>query len=123
MKLYTVLLLALSAILAAALAPPSSRSDSPPRPVPLQSRAAFFSSAASLLLIPSMASAKSVDPKLAGTKKDPKFEACLSQCMYECTKPKGEEQRSRTECLPECKQKCAVNKEQLMLGVPIKKDD
>lgn len=53
-----------------------------------------------------------------GTKEDPKFQACLSLCMYDCTKPKGAEQRSRSECLPECKQKCATTKQQLLLGSP-----
>jgi hypothetical protein len=53
-----------------------------------------------------------------GTKEDPKFQACLSLCMYDCTKPKGVEQRSRSECLPECKQKCATTKQQLLLGTP-----
>ena len=59
------------------------------------------------------------DPALQGTKKDPEFEACLSKCLYDCTKPKGAEQRSRKECLPECKTTCAKTKEQLMLGKPI----
>lgn len=53
-----------------------------------------------------------------GTKKDPAFESCLSTCMYECTKPKGVEQKSRQECLPECKAKCATTKAQLMKGTP-----
>jgi hypothetical protein len=61
-----------------------------------------------------------VDPAVKGTKKDPAFEACLSQCMYDCTKPKGAEQKSRKECLPECKQQCATNKAQLLRGEPIK---
>ncbi|KAL3943818.1 MAG: hypothetical protein SGBAC_002111 [Bacillariaceae sp.] len=55
---------------------------------------------------------------LKGTKKDPAFEACLSTCIYECTKPKGLEQKSRKECIPECKAKCATNKNQLLLGDP-----
>ena len=58
------------------------------------------------------------DDTLKGTKKDPTFENCLSTCMYECTKPKGSEQKSRKECLPECKQQCATNKNQLLLGEP-----
>jgi len=58
------------------------------------------------------------EAELKGTKKDPNFEACLSTCMYECTKPKGVEQKSRKECLPECKAKCATNKTQLLLGDP-----
>lgn len=62
------------------------------------------------------------DPALKGTKKDPAFEACLSTCMYECTKPKGYEQKTRQECLPECKSKCAETKAQLMLGLPAQKE-
>jgi hypothetical protein len=78
--------------------------------------------AASLLLAPLPAVAAKEDPALKGTKKDPGYEACLSTCMYECTKPKGDEQKSRKECLPECKQKCATTKEQLMIGSPLKKE-
>lgn len=70
----------------------------------------------------SPAFAAEVDPALKGTKKDPAYEACLSKCLYECTKPKGEEQKSRAECIPECKKKCATTKEQLMKGTPIKKE-
>lgn len=55
---------------------------------------------------------------MKGTKKDPAFEQCLSLCMYECTKPKGVEQKSRAECLPECKEKCATTKAQLLKGAP-----
>jgi hypothetical protein len=58
---------------------------------------------------------------VTGTKQDPKYEACLSQCMYTCTKPKGYEQKSRAECLPDCKQQCATTKQQLMIGTPIAK--
>ena len=58
------------------------------------------------------ASAKEVDPAVKGTKADPEFQACLSKCMYDCTKPKGAEQKSRGECLPECKKTCAKTKEQ-----------
>jgi len=45
-------------------------------------------------------------------------------CMQysDCTKPKGMEQRSRAECIPECKSKCATTKEQLMKGTPIAKE-
>eukprot|EP00977_Amphora_coffeiformis_P029032 scaffold38350_cov153-Amphora_coffeaeformis.AAC.1 len=62
-----------------------------------------------------------VDPALKGTKKDPAYEACISKCMYECTKPKVEEQKSRQECLPDCKKQCATTKEQLLKGTPINK--
>lgn len=61
-----------------------------------------------------------VDPSVKGTKKDPEFESCLSQAMYECTKPKGMEQKTRKECLPDCRAKCATSEAQLMLGTPIK---
>jgi len=109
----------------------ASSADAEPCDTPsfVTSRFDFISQAASLSLVaasagflPSPANAKEVDPAVKGTKKDPQFEACLSQCMYECTKPKGTEQKSRAECLPECKKSCAVNKEQLMLGTPLKKD-
>ena len=65
---------------------------------------------------PQAAYAKDVDPAIKGTKKDPEFEGCLGKCLYDCTKPKGMEQKSRMECIPECKAKCATNKAQLMLG-------
>ena len=45
-----------------------------------------------------------------GSKNDPDVQAKLSLCMYECTKPKGAEQKSRAECLPECKAKCITAK-------------
>ena len=87
------------------------------------SRSAFLSStAAAMMFLPMTAApsyAATTDPALKGTKKDPAFEACLSQCMYDCTKPKGIEQKSRTECLPECKQKCATTKAQLLKGRPV----
>jgi hypothetical protein len=38
--------------------------------------------------------------------------------MYDCTKPKGSEQKSRKECLPDCKQQCAKTEAQLMKGTP-----
>mmetsp|Transcript_14871 Transcript_14871/g.41084 ORF Transcript_14871/g.41084 Transcript_14871/m.41084 type:complete len:136 (+) Transcript_14871:154-561(+) len=87
------------------------------------SRASFLSTAvvqvASMAVLPSWAADTTASK---GSKTDPAFEACLSKCMYECTKPKGDEQKSRKECLPECKQQCATTKEQLMLGTPLKKD-
>jgi len=60
-------------------------------------------------------------PSLEGTKEDPEFKNCLAIELYDCTKPKGYEQRTRAECLPECKAKCASTKNQLLLGAPIKK--
>mmetsp|Transcript_4438 Transcript_4438/g.5141 ORF Transcript_4438/g.5141 Transcript_4438/m.5141 type:complete len:138 (+) Transcript_4438:92-505(+) len=60
-------------------------------------------------------------PSLEGTKEDPDYKNCLAIELYDCTKPKGNEQRTRKECLPECKVKCATTKAQLLLGAPIKK--
>ena len=81
------------------------------------SRHSFLTTAASSACLTFLgtqqpAYAKEVDPSIKGTKADPEFQACLSQCMYECTKPKGAEQKSRGECLPECKSKCATTKAQ-----------
>eukprot|EP00562_Extubocellulus_spinifer_P002253 CAMPEP_0178477672 /NCGR_PEP_ID=MMETSP0696-20121128/4252_1 /TAXON_ID=265572 /ORGANISM="Extubocellulus spinifer, Strain CCMP396" /LENGTH=129 /DNA_ID=CAMNT_0020104991 /DNA_START=37 /DNA_END=426 /DNA_ORIENTATION=- len=76
---------------------------------------------ASLPIAPALAKGE-VDPSRKGTKSDPSYEACVSQCLYDCTKPKGEEQKSRAECIPECKKKCATTKEQLMVGTPVKND-
>jgi len=72
-----------------------------------------------LLVVPNKpAYAKASDK---GTKKDPEYQACISLCVYECTKPKGDEQKTRMECLPGCKAKCATTKEQLLTGKPIQK--
>lgn len=71
------------------------------------------------LLFPSPVWAKD---GVKGTKDDPAFQACLSKCIYDCTKPKGSEQKSRSECLPDCKQQCATTKAQLLRGEPINKD-
>ena len=111
----------------------SSSSSSDPRPQQQQplvnsiNRSTFLSITSTSCLLPFLTAspapvhAKEVDPALKGTKADPAFQGCLGQCMYECTKPKGSEQRSRAECLPECKSKCATSKEQLMTGTPLKK--
>ena len=46
------------------------------------------------------------------TKKEKaEYEKCLSKCLYTCTKPKGEETKLRTECLPGCKKMCAPGKQ------------
>mmetsp|Transcript_35522 Transcript_35522/g.72380 ORF Transcript_35522/g.72380 Transcript_35522/m.72380 type:complete len:112 (+) Transcript_35522:64-399(+) len=42
-------------------------------------------------------------------KDDPEFQACLSKCIYFCTKPKVES-KSRSECLPGCKVECKAEK-------------
>jgi hypothetical protein len=54
------------------------------------------------------------------------FELCLSKCMYDGTRPppiNSDNDRlavtkDRTEILRDCKSKCAVNKDQLLLGKP-----
>jgi hypothetical protein len=79
-----------------------------------------IAAAASTLLFPSTASAGEIDPAIKGTKTDPVYQNCVSICMYECTKPKADEQKTRQECLPECKVKCATTKAQLMIGIPNK---
>jgi hypothetical protein len=112
--------LLLSALLSLLLAAPTC-SWNTPRPV---SRAGFLSQSAAVAAVVltggnQAASAKEVDPALKGTKKDPAYETCISQCMYECTKPKVPEQKSRQECLPECKAQCATTKQQLMIGNPL----
>jgi hypothetical protein len=85
----------------------------------LQQVAAGATVSASLMITTTPAAWAKDDAATKGTKQDPVFEACLSQCMYECSKPKGAEQKSRKECLPECKAQCATTKAQLMKGVPI----
>ncbi|TFJ81327.1 hypothetical protein NSK_007288 [Nannochloropsis salina CCMP1776] len=64
--------------------------------------------------------AAAVDPARVGTKKDPAYEKCLSSCIYFCLKPKGAETRTRSDCLPDCKAKCAQTDAQKLLGVPKK---
>ena len=84
-------------------------------------KTAIASTATVVLTNGNVAQAKEIDPALKGTKQDPAYQACLSQCVYDCTKPKGDEQKTRSECIPECKKQCATSKEQLFLGTPIKK--
>lgn len=81
-------------------------------------RSQFLVAVGGLIAGSESACAKDSGDALKGTKKDPAFEKCLSLCMYDCTKPKGSEQKSRSECLPECKEKCATSKEQLLKGEP-----
>lgn len=91
------------------------------------SRSQFLSSAfataavAATAAVPLPAFAKEADPALKGTKADPAYQTCMSTCLYECTKPKGEETKLRGECIPECKTKCATTKQQLMVGTPLAK--
>eukprot|EP00522_Entomoneis_paludosa_P015025 CAMPEP_0172457490 /NCGR_PEP_ID=MMETSP1065-20121228/22652_1 /TAXON_ID=265537 /ORGANISM="Amphiprora paludosa, Strain CCMP125" /LENGTH=136 /DNA_ID=CAMNT_0013211277 /DNA_START=33 /DNA_END=443 /DNA_ORIENTATION=- len=85
------------------------------------SRSAFFSVAAAAAASAALPAFAADSEASKGTKKDPAFEACLSKCMYECTKPKVDGQKTRKECLPDCKKECATTSEQLLLGSPIKK--
>eukprot|EP00579_Thalassiosira_antarctica_P000509 CAMPEP_0201868640 /NCGR_PEP_ID=MMETSP0902-20130614/2440_1 /ASSEMBLY_ACC=CAM_ASM_000551 /TAXON_ID=420261 /ORGANISM="Thalassiosira antarctica, Strain CCMP982" /LENGTH=127 /DNA_ID=CAMNT_0048394001 /DNA_START=39 /DNA_END=425 /DNA_ORIENTATION=- len=125
-RLIALLLVALAGITTGYNTPkstqPSIRSTSSQ---PTINRSTFLATTATACLTflstPQSASAKEVDPALVGTKKDPAFESCLGKCLYECTKPKGFEQKGRAECLPECKTQCATTKAQLMRGEPIKK--
>lgn len=72
--------------------------------------------AATVLLTPTLAAAADDSNAKTGTKEDPVFQACLSKCIYDCTKPKGDEQKSRAECRAECKASCAKTKEQRGIG-------
>ncbi|CAB1109781.1 unnamed protein product [Ectocarpus sp. CCAP 1310/34] len=76
----------------------------------------FGAAAMSSFAFVSAADAKD-DPALKGTKADPEFVTCLSDCIYFCTKSK-EQSRSRQECIPECRQTCAKTKAQGMIGAP-----
>lgn len=82
---------------------------------PETSRQNFLAMAGGLLTTAALASpspvwAKDQGDYVKGSKNDPEVQAKLSVCMYECTKPKGAEQKSRAECLPECKAKCITAK-------------
>lgn len=113
--LITLLVIAIIGITTGYSTPNSSSSSSQTKSR-IISRQSFLTSIATTSCITFLgtqpAFAKEVDPAVKGTKNDPEFQACLSNCMYECTKPKGAEQKSRGECLPECKTKCAKTKEQ-----------
>ena len=57
--------------------------------------------------------ASSTNAKAAWSKEissDQARENFISQCLYECTKPKGDEQKSRKECISECKIKYKSSK-------------
>mmetsp|Transcript_64300 Transcript_64300/g.177973 ORF Transcript_64300/g.177973 Transcript_64300/m.177973 type:complete len:132 (+) Transcript_64300:165-560(+) len=41
--------------------------------------------------------------------KEKEFEACMSKCVYYCQKPKGSEQKGRSECYGECKPVCKAD--------------
>jgi hypothetical protein len=118
-KVFSLSLLFLLARDAIAFAIPTNASQKPPAVLDRSAFLAVMTTGIAMGTVgaPSMAWAGD-DSSKSGTKKDPAFEACLSTCMYECTKPKGAEQKSRKECLPECKQSCATTKAQLLTGEP-----
>eukprot|EP00584_Thalassiosira_punctigera_P005516 CAMPEP_0172527836 /NCGR_PEP_ID=MMETSP1067-20121228/2401_1 /TAXON_ID=265564 ORGANISM="Thalassiosira punctigera, Strain Tpunct2005C2" /NCGR_SAMPLE_ID=MMETSP1067 /ASSEMBLY_ACC=CAM_ASM_000444 /LENGTH=135 /DNA_ID=CAMNT_0013311645 /DNA_START=44 /DNA_END=451 /DNA_ORIENTATION=- len=124
--LLVVLLAAVVALAAGYSSSPKSTRPitKPPAENAVASRGAFLSSTSAACLTflgaSQPSSAKEVDPALKGTKADPAYQTCLGNCLYDCTKPKGAEQRSRAECIPECKKKCATTKAQLLVGEPKK---
>lgn len=119
MKNCWFLCLALTTILLTSVFGYGVPSDRHPRAVTKHSisRTSFIAAIGGMVACAAPVGAKD-NENLKGTKKDPAFEQCLSLCMYECTKPKGAEQKSRAECLPECKEKCATSKAQLLKGEP-----
>lgn len=48
-----------------------------------------------------------------GSKEAKGYQLCLSQCLYDCTTPRAGLAKQRTECRVECKDECAVSREQL----------
>lgn len=52
-------------------------------------------------------------PGARGTKEAKGYQLCLSQCLYDCTTPKQGLAKERAECRVECKDECAVSREQL----------
>jgi hypothetical protein len=48
-----------------------------------------------------------------GSKDAKGYQLCLSQCLYDCTTPRVGLAKSRGECRVECKDECAVSREQL----------
>lgn len=62
-----------------------------------------------------MAAADEKKPKKGerGSKEAKGYQLCLSQCLYDCTTPKAGMAKERSQCLVECKDECAVSREQL----------
>lgn len=59
-----------------------------------------------------------LQPSPANAKDGPILQSCVSECIYDCTKPKGDGQRTRAECQAECKEKCAKTRDKVVKGVP-----
>jgi len=122
-SLYLVLLFALFANVSAFARFPQTKLSSTDLRAERCSRAYFlqtsFVGAITLSgAFPQAAIAAKTNPALTGTKNDPKFESCLSKCIYDCTKPKVDEQLSRSQCVPICKKQCATTDAQLLKGRP-----
>lgn len=114
-----------SSLLTAQSTPPSTpyrraAIHSERRDTTLNSRRAFVASIVSTVTTSAAAGVAFAanDPSKVGTKDDPDFQACLSKCIFFCTKPKGSETMPRSQCLPVCKKQCATTKAQAMTGVP-----
>lgn len=73
--------------------------------------------AAICAVVPQVLASDVREPKIPdgkkGSKKAKGYELCLSQCLYDCTTPKAGLAKSRVECRTECKDDCAVSREQL----------
>lgn len=48
-----------------------------------------------------------------GSKEAKGYQLCLSQCLYDCTTPRAGMAKERSQCRVECKDECAVSREQL----------
>lgn len=48
-----------------------------------------------------------------GSKDAKGYQLCLSQCLYDCTVPRAGMAKERSQCRVECKDECAVSREQL----------
>lgn len=93
-------------------------------PVSRRDALLLFSTAVCGLVAPAaaMAAVAAVDEANAPKKirkgargsKDAKgYQLCMSQCLYDCTTPRAGLAKERSQCRVECKDECAVSREQL----------
>lgn len=88
----------------------------PPAPSRMTRRAALAAFAAVLgnaAITPLYAQEKKPKKGERGSKEAKGYQLCLSQCLYDCTTPKAGAAKERSECRVECKDECAVSREQL----------
>lgn len=52
-------------------------------------------------------------PGRRGSRTAKGYQLCLSQCLYDCTTPRPGSAKTRADCRVECKDECAVSREQL----------